>query len=137
MVVFTINLISLNSTLVQFKLSTSTISFTSLFKASQFHFGSIQTNRSRCVRNKDLRLKSQFHFGSIQTKSFLPSSDETLYSSQFHFGSIQTAIQSYQILQWLISSQFHFGSIQTNNGNNKLKFQKRVSIPLWFNSNQG
>jgi len=57
---------SLNSTLVQFKHIYSHPAISGITVMSQFHFGSIQTHPA-IQGITVINFKSQFHFGSIQT----------------------------------------------------------------------
>ena len=99
---------------------------------SQFHYGSIHTDRHNlpiirlsCVSiplwfdsyrtimelKPKREIKSQFHYGSIhtlKTASHAPS----MGGSQFHYGSIHTNACPLMRILWQLS-QFHYGSIHT------------------------
>ncbi len=105
----------------------------SLFKLSQFHYGSITTIPN--PNNKFSALcRSQFHYGSITTEVEGYGLNLYFNESQFHYGSITTRNCNFYI-NIEGRSQFHYGSITTNQKMYLLELIKKVSIPLWFDYN--
>jgi len=77
----------LNSTLVQFKLRDMSANY-KMAKMSQFHFGSIQTNRRETFTKLQMnKVSIPLWFNSNIEEVTGRISD---FMSQFHFGSIQT-----------------------------------------------
>jgi len=141
-----------NSTLVRFKLRGRLSAFVTFQDVSiPLWFDS----NDEVVAAAASKSSFQFHSGSIQTDTFrTPSADTQRF--QFHSGSIQTLRSVGYGVAWdcfnstlvrfklpqLHSNttthytfQFHSGSIQTGVRSVKRRNDKRVSIPLWFDSN--
>jgi len=126
-----------------------------MFSSFQFHSGSIQTGVA-IFASMSFTKSFQFHSGSIQTLRHR-ALYQFLLLFQFHSGSIQTW-QAAGYLPRVFQFQFHSGSIQTCHVFNKVfeflcfnstlvrfkhvalaryrTIRRRVSIPLWFDSNQ-
>ena len=121
---------------------------------SQFHYGSIQINRRWGRHFSNIWVSIPLWFDSNSQNVTLKLWNAN--SSQFHYGSIQIMdCSSYGIVfcslnstmvrfKYLPSvareillgaSQFHYGSIQMSGWINVTREYKRVSIPLWFDSN--
>jgi len=128
------SVMSLNSTLVQFKQLIELLKAIAKMRKSQFHFGSIQTALK--IRKEEIPMvMSQFHFGSIQT----PICQEDPIQSRARLNSTLVQFKHYYTIAgeyggtislnstlvqfkrphsgvnntWYWESQFHFGSIQT------------------------
>ena len=133
----TINM-SLNSTLVQFKhpIVCGWISF--LFRSVSIPLWFNSNYRGCSIRNRMGRIvvSIPLWFNSNIPGEFGGLLKDLLSSSQFHFGSIQTPamkpLKPWARRRCLNSTLVQFKHITFIN---TFQFCRRVSIPLWFNSN--
>ncbi len=144
---------SLNSTMVRLQPHRHP-SFRVMDRLSQFHYGSITTQRKNTLRLS--KSKSQFHYGSITTVNIL-NKNNTLYPGLNSTMVRLQPIEGFGLNIYFSQSQFHYGSITTDysficycnsiclNSTmvrlqqsiclRHLTMKKVVSIPLWFDYN--